>query len=625
MQIYLTEPEIHTELVYDTSLNGQSLSFILSMYNAYFGFTASPFSIAPDPRYLYMTRQHREALAHLVYGLNNDGGCILLTGEVGTGKTTTCRCLLEQIPEKVNVALLLNPKISALELLESICDELKVSYQENDRSIKTLTDRINHFLIERNARNERTVLIIDEAQNLSSEVLEQLRLLTNLETDQRKLLQIILLGQPELLDILAKQEMRQLSQRITARYHLQPLSRNEIKAYINHRLAVAGQNIQIFPETTLKQLYKLSRGIPRLINVICDRALLGCYVENCLQVEPKILKKAAKEVFGELKQQKTKPAGKNAHLLPVSIVAFTILLALILLISNRISLSRSPIYRQHDTAPTVSVNKKHSRPDAKPNKNPNISSDAEKKLTDTAVVNTLVSSSNNTDSPTDLAPASSSSHLKVRPDSDADRKLERFIKQSRVGSKMAAYRQLFQRWQIDYNSKTSISACHLAQQAGLRCLHKQGNLNSLLAHNRPAVLKLIDNTGTGIYVTLVHIKKNIATLRNNISSITVATTTLDRHWLGQYSLLWRPPELYTRPLMPGDQGTMVRWLKHSLAKIFQTDSVSSDNTNVYEGKLIDTVKQFQRRNQLTTDGVVGPLTLIHINTALGMLVPVLQH
>jgi len=596
------------------------------MYNAYFGFTASPFSIAPDPRYLYMTTQHREALAHLVYGLNNDGGCILLTGEVGTGKTTTCRCLLEQIPEKVNIALLLNPKISALELLESICDELKIADPENDRSIKTLTDRINRFLIEHNARNERTVLIIDEAQNLSSEVLEQLRLLTNLETEQRKLLQIILLGQPELLDILATQEMRQLSQRITARYHLQPLSRNEIKAYINHRLAVAGQNIQIFPETTLKQLYRLSRGIPRLINVICDRALLGCYVENRLRVDPKILKKAAKEVFGELKQQKTKQAGKNARLLPVTIVALTVLLALVLLGSDQISLSRSPTYRQHDTVPAVSLSREHPRSDASLNKSSNTLPETEKKLTDTPTVGTLTAPDNDTHAPASPAPAPpSSSHSRSRPDSASDRKLVNFIKQSSAESKIAAYRQLFQRWQIDYNSKTSISACHLAQRAGLRCLHKQGNLNSLLAHNRPAVLKLIDNTGTGIYVALVHIEKNIATLRNNTSSITVATATLDRHWLGQYSLLWRPPELYTRPLMPGDQGEMVGWLKHSLAKIFQTNSVSSDNTDVYEGKLIDSVKRFQRRNKLTADGVVGPLTLIHINTALDMPVPVLQH
>ncbi|MFC1589015.1 ExeA family protein [Pseudomonadota bacterium] len=276
------------------------------MYNAYFNFKEAPFSIAPDPRYLYMTGQHREALAHLVYGLNSEGGCILLTGEVGTGKTTVCRCLLEQIPEHTNIALVVNPKVTAIELLETICDELKIEYPAENNTIKTYIDLINHFLIEANARNEKTVLIIDEAQNLDDTVLEQLRLLTNLETNQRKLLQIIILGQPELLNILARQEMRQLAQRITARFHLNALSRNEVKAYINHRLAIAGQNARLFPDPTISQLYSLSKGIPRLLNVICDRALLGTYVQNKPAVDKKTLATAAKEVFGELKQVQNK-------------------------------------------------------------------------------------------------------------------------------------------------------------------------------------------------------------------------------------------------------------------------------------------------------------------------------
>jgi len=228
------------------------------MYNEYFGFKEAPFSIAPDPRYLYMTAQHREALAHLVYGLNSEGGCILLTGEVGTGKTTICRCLLEQIPDQANVALVLNPKVSEVELLETICDELKINYPDADNSLKTYTDRIYRFLIESNRNNEKTVLIIDEAQNLNSAVLEQLRLLTNLETNQRKLLQIIILGQPELLDILARSEMRQLAQRITARFHLQPLTRMEVKAYVSHRLAIAGQTSRSFRKKASKLLIQNS-------------------------------------------------------------------------------------------------------------------------------------------------------------------------------------------------------------------------------------------------------------------------------------------------------------------------------------------------------------------------------
>ena len=276
------------------------------MYNAYFGFKEAPFSIAPDPRYLYMTRQHREALAHLVYGLNSEGGCILLTGEVGTGKTTVCRCLLEQIPEDANIALVFNPKVTAMELLETICDELKTDYPISNNTAKTYIDSINRFLIEANARNEKTVLIIDEAQNLDSTVLEQLRLLTNLETNQRKLLQIIILGQPELLDILSRKEMRQLSQRITARFHLNALSRTEVKGYISHRLAVAGQNTQLFPDQTIKQLYRLSKGIPRLINILCDRALLGTYVQSRTSVDTATLSTAAREVFGELQTSNSK-------------------------------------------------------------------------------------------------------------------------------------------------------------------------------------------------------------------------------------------------------------------------------------------------------------------------------
>ncbi|MDX1269755.1 MAG: AAA family ATPase, partial [Oceanisphaera sp.] len=267
------------------------------MYDSYFGLSDLPFSIAPDPRYLYLSQQHREALAHLQYGLSCNGGFVLLTGEVGTGKTTVCRSLLEQIPEHTDLAFILNPRCTAQELLSAICQELAIPINE-DANLKQLTDAIHHHLLDAHAQGRQTVLLIDEAQNLSTEVLEQIRLLTNLETNTHKLLQIILLGQPELADKLKQPELRQLSQRITARYHLAPLSFSEMKAYIAHRLSVAGIEAALFRNNSLRRLYRLTGGVPRLINVICDRALLGAYVQRLPRVDLATLNRAAIEVLG---------------------------------------------------------------------------------------------------------------------------------------------------------------------------------------------------------------------------------------------------------------------------------------------------------------------------------------
>lgn len=269
------------------------------MYLDYFGLKESPFSIAPDPRYLYMSDKHKEALAHLVYGVRNEGGFILVTGEVGTGKTTICRCLMEQLPEQTLVAYIFNPRQNALELLTTLCDEFRIPVARDEQTAKLLVDRIFSFLLEAHAEGRNPVLIIDEAQNLSIEVLEQIRLLTNLETSRKKLLQVILIGQPELKDILKRHDLRQLAQRITARYHLSPLSYEEVARYVNHRLAVSGQPLPLFPDRVLKQVHRLTQGIPRLINLVCDRALLGTYSEDRERVTMPVLKRAAAEVFGE--------------------------------------------------------------------------------------------------------------------------------------------------------------------------------------------------------------------------------------------------------------------------------------------------------------------------------------
>lgn len=269
------------------------------MYTDYFGFNENPFSIAPNPRYLYMSTMHQEALAHLVYGTTSKGCIVLLTGEVGTGKTTISRYFLEKLPRSTDIAVIINPKLTGIELLASVCDEFQIKVNGVEPSSKNYIDSLNDFLLKAHSANRQTVLVIDEAQNLELDVLEMLRLLTNLETDQQKLLKIVLLGQSELGSILARPDLEQINQRITSRYHLKGLKRTDVEAYIAHRVMVAGGGRStFFSRGALSEIYSASRGIPRLINSLCDHALLGAYTENIEQVDKKIAQKAVAELFG---------------------------------------------------------------------------------------------------------------------------------------------------------------------------------------------------------------------------------------------------------------------------------------------------------------------------------------
>lgn len=268
------------------------------MYLDHFGLVGAPFSIAPDPRYLFMSARHREALAHLLYGVKSDDGFVVLTGEIGTGKTTVCRCLLEQLPADCEVAFVFNPKLSVLELLATVCEEFGIAVPDAGPGIKAYIDRINAWLLDIHARGRMAVLIIDEAQSLGAEVLEQVRLLTNLETNQRKLLRILLLGQPQLRDILARPDMAQLAQRIVARYHLLPLSRRDTASYVAHRLAVSGARRELFSPAALDRLYRLSGGVPRLVNIIADRALLGAYGRGRDRADGATVLRAGREALG---------------------------------------------------------------------------------------------------------------------------------------------------------------------------------------------------------------------------------------------------------------------------------------------------------------------------------------
>ncbi len=268
------------------------------MYRNFFSLSELPFSISPDPKYLFMSDRHREALAHLTYGLGEVGGFALLTGEVGTGKTTISRCLMEQLPINTQAAFILNPTLSSKELLATLCDELKIRYRKTDASLKSLTDKISEKLLKNHENDINTLLIIDEAQHLQPEVLEQLRLLTNLETNTKKLLQVILIGQPELQQLLQRRDLRQLAQRITARYHLMPLTKPELSQYIHHRLTVADCTRAIFDKSALAKIHQLSQGIPRLTNLLCHSALMLAYNQNDSVVNKKTVILAAERALG---------------------------------------------------------------------------------------------------------------------------------------------------------------------------------------------------------------------------------------------------------------------------------------------------------------------------------------
>lgn len=295
------------------------------MYQNFFGLQEAPFSIAPDPHYLYLSERHQEALAHLTQGLNGSGGFILLTGEVGTGKTTVSRALLEQLPETTNTAFILNPMLNEDELLASLCDEFGIRYQKRSATRKTLTDKLSQFLLAAHERGEQCVVLIDEAQHLKPQVLEQLRLLTNLETHQAKLLRVILIGQPELQDLLRRRELRQLAQRITARYHILPLTEKDTERYIAYRLQIAGAVKPLFSHAACIAAHKATQGVPRLLNLVCDRALLAAYTDSAAAVQPKHIKTAVAELEGPARPER---ASGRSFLLWLLIIVVMALLAL---------------------------------------------------------------------------------------------------------------------------------------------------------------------------------------------------------------------------------------------------------------------------------------------------------
>ena len=565
------------------------------MYSAYFGLTENPFSLTPDPRFLFMSQRHREALAHLLYGMGERGGFVLLTGEVGTGKTTLCRSLLEQVPEGVEVALVLNPKQTALELVASLCDELNVSYPPATESLKVLIDLLNLHLLEIHAKGRRTVLIIDEAQNLSTDVLEQVRLLTNLETTTQKLLQILLIGQPELQTMMAQPELRQLGQRITARYHLPPLLLNETAAYIQHRLEVAGCKRNLFTKGTLHLVHRLSGGVPRLINTICDRALLGAYAKQRDRVNRRLARKAASEVMGP-----------GLLLRPRRLFGWAVALLVLLILGAGWQFLDWPII--HRQAIVTEEKLPKSAPAVGPaggevqleRGEENIEAQA----TPPESLKTNVTSDSSGEAETEDA-------------GDASIRVGDLLEAGEVKTdKDSAFAILFKQWQTVYPVLPGMTICERATKGGLRCFSGRGNWTTLRNLNRPVILELIDGNQRRHYAAVVLMEERDITLDFGTQQVTLDRAGIEPFWFGDFILLWKPAPLDSSVIKERDTGPDVLWLRSQLDRLEGTQGRpdAPSPSPLFDDMLKRRVMDFQRAHFVKADGIVGEQTLIQLNT-----------
>jgi len=547
------------------------------MYLSFFGLSEKPFAITPDPRYLYLSERHAEALAHLLYGINESGGFIQLTGEVGTGKTTVVRTLLSRVPHHADVAVILNPRVTPVEFLLTICEELGLGVDEANRSsVKEMVDALNRRLLSAHADGRRVIVIVDEAQNLSAEVLEQVRLLTNLETPTQKLLQIILIGQPELRELLDRTDLRQLAQRITGRYHLKPLSRDETQQYVRHRLRVAGATGEIFTPAALREVHRLSAGIPRVINVCCDRALLGAYTQEKRKITPSLVRRAAGEVYGR-------------HFAPLWLgwVAAAIVLA---------GLGTSAFAGLHAWQRQTSALRTALQ--AAPSLAAHPSAPAARAGAAAAVAGTAPAAGTAAAASPAPAPVSINALLAANSASTTD---------------AAAFRRLLSLWGSAMANDRD--PCGQAERAGLACLEQRGSWAQVRALNRPAILTLTDDQGQRHRVVLSGLDDEFATLDLGEHNVRLPLQELSRDWFGEFTVVWKPKTSRTRLLSLGMQGDEVRWLRRSLNALHGAAS-DPEHGDVYDEDLAIAVQNFQREHRLNVDGIAGVQTQVVLDTAL---------
>jgi general secretion pathway protein A len=560
-----------------------------SMYYQYFGLNEAPFSIAVNPRYLFMSDRHRDALAHLLYGVGAGGGFILLTGEVGTGKTTINRCLLEQLPDNTDLAIILNPALNAIELLATVCDELGIKYEAQSHSLKTLTDSLHQYLLANYQRGRKTVLMIDEAQHLDFDVLEQIRLLTNLETHSEKLLQIILIGQPELAHMLAQPELRQLNQRITARYNLGPLNLAETRAYIRHRLQVAGMSPgrDVFPEAVIKGIHRRTRGIPRLINVLCDRILLGAYGRNKTRADNAMLELATREVMGE------QPRRSWNWLWP-ALVSALVVAAL---------LSWWALDRRYNATPElVPQASSQIQQQAAPSQIPVVT--PQPALPEGQGLSVPLAP------PVEQAAASAGAGLSA---AIAARGAAPPVDDWLLPPSLA----MTMLWGLYSNEPEPSFPCEDDEMGSLACVDAAARTwDELAVLDRPLLLDMITPERFSASVVLLGISGRSAWVWNGAEVQQVDLQQLAPLWSGRYRFLWQPPEGFDRPVALGDNSPVVTRIAELFARL--DDQPQALSGSRFNQPLQQRVRLFQREYQLEDDGVVGMQTLLRLNTAVGV-------
>jgi general secretion pathway protein A len=582
------------------------------MYAQFFGLKHEPFSIAPDPRYLFMSERHREALAHLLYGVNGGGGFVLLSGEIGAGKTTVCRCFLEQVPRRCNVAYIFNPKLTVVELLKSICDEFHVPYEHSGPqfaqvppTVKDYVDPLNEFLLRTHAVGQNNLLVIDEAQNLSAEVLEQLRLLTNLETSDRKLLQIILIGQPELRTMLARPELEQLAQRVIARFHLEALSPAESEKYIAHRLSVAGMTGTLpFNREARARIHALSRGIPRRINLLADRSLLGAYASGKTRVDRAIVDKAAVEVFGTLGLPEAGRSAPERRVVVAAAALAGVALAGVIGAAAVGALQRpapgAALAAGAASAPKVAASASAAASGAATLAK---AAPAAASATTASAASTASSAPN---APSDLiAVTAATDPAELRGALGAAARNER-----------DAWRELAQSWGANFADG---EPCLLAVRQRLQCFRGSGSLASLRQLDRPAILTLRGENDEPLYAVMTGLGPQSAVLQTASARRSVSLLTLAQMWRGEFATLWRAPEGYRASAGEDGGNAASQWVATRLTAL-----QGSPRTPEAEVPLKSRISAFQMTQGLKPDGLAGPMTYMQLNRVSGVDEPKLQ-